>query len=579
MTELFASGGANISIDAGQWFLSFFRDFVATPAILVGLFAMFGSILLRKKFTDVIVSFFKTAAGFLIIGGGAGIVVGALSNFQILFEDLFGIQGIVPNNDAFAAWFFDAAPTIAQLGSIIMVVSMVLNIILAWTSRFKYIYLSGHVLFYMSVMLSGVMFLSGFNFSLPGDYTIALIASSLLMACYMVLSCAMTRKYTERITGQTNISVAHTGNLSYFMGGLIGDLIYKIKKGNVRSTEKINFPKGLQFFRNTFISMAITMLIVFLIVYLPEGIMYNTGLKHLPEAIKDASGNITNQNIINTLNNLFSKDAPVNWLVKCILDAFTFAAGVEVLLLGVRMVVGELIPSFKGISEKVIKDCKAGLDCPIVFPYAPNAVLIGFVSSIIGAIVGLGISIGINVGTGGTSSIIPVILPGIVAQFFLGATTGVFGNSRGGIWGCMISAFLNGIIITMVPIVFSAASWSPLNSGLGWGDTDYALGFIPGILTISDNQILNRVLVILVPALIFVVLMIDGLLNKFIFAKKKAKLNSSSVDEDVSVVNVDANNPDANYDTQAEEDVFEQEKQNIEQSKKDSSKPKAKTKK
>lgn len=63
---------------------------------------MLGAILLRKKGTDVLVTFFKTAAGFLIMGGGAGVLVGSLSAFGVLFEDLFGIAGVIPNNDAFA---------------------------------------------------------------------------------------------------------------------------------------------------------------------------------------------------------------------------------------------------------------------------------------------------------------------------------------------------------------------------------------------------------------------------------------------------------------------------------------------
>ena len=48
------------------------------------------------------------------------------------------------------------------------------------------------------------------------------------------------------ITKTNDISVAHTGALSYLMGGLIGDLIHKIKtKMNkpIKSTEDIKFPK------------------------------------------------------------------------------------------------------------------------------------------------------------------------------------------------------------------------------------------------------------------------------------------------------------------------------------------------
>lgn len=171
------------------------------------------------------------------------------------------------------------------------------------------------------------------------------------------------------------------------------------------------------------------------------------------------------------------------------------------------MVIGELVPSFKGISEKVIKDAKAGVDCPIVFPYAPNAVLIGFLCSLIGAGVGLGISIGISAATRGSVNVIPVIIPGIVAQFFLGATTGVFANARGGLLGTIIAAFLNGIIITLSPIVFYAAKWVPEgDNGVPvssiWGDTDYLIAVLPGLLVLPKDPVVARVLVLLVPSLI-----------------------------------------------------------------------------
>lgn len=516
----------DLTMDAGQWFLSFFKDFVGTPAILVGVFAMFGAILLRKKATEIITAFFKTAAGFFIISGGAGVLVGSLSNFQVLFEDLFKITGSIPNNEALAGTVMEIAGSIAQLGSIVMVLSIVLNIALAWGSRFKFVYLSGHVLFYLSIALASVMVLSGFDVNKPGDYAIALISSAIIMSLYMVLSCAMLFRWTKMITKSNEISIAHTGALSYAMGGLIGELIYKVKKGkNIRSTEDIKFPKGLQFFRNTFISMAITMIIVFLIVYIPEGIMYNTGIKTIDPNLAE--------NKVNALNALFGSGS-LNWLVRAITEGFTFAAGVEIILLGVRMVIGELVPSFKGISEKVIKDAKAGVDCPIVFPYAPNGVLIGFLCSVIGAGVGLGISIGISAATKGSVNVIPVIIPGIVAQFFLGATTAVFANARGGILAAVIASFLNGIIITLSPIVFYAAGWVPKDDKGNpatsiWGDTDYLLAAFPGLLVLPEDPTVKRVLVMLVPSLIWIGLIIDGQINHFKNKKQKQLANQEQM--------------------------------------------------
>ncbi|UWV83319.1 PTS transporter subunit IIC [Mycoplasmopsis cynos] len=81
--------------------------------------------------------------GFIILGGGLGVLVGSLTKFQYLYFKLcIFLNGIIPNNDAFAGALSAALPTIASLGSIIMLVGMLMNIILALTSRFKYVYLS-----------------------------------------------------------------------------------------------------------------------------------------------------------------------------------------------------------------------------------------------------------------------------------------------------------------------------------------------------------------------------------------------------------------------------------------------------
>jgi PTS system ascorbate-specific IIC component len=69
------------------------------------------------------------------------------------------------------------------------------------------------------------------------------------------------------ITTNQPISLAHTGGLGYFASGVVGNLVFRIKKGNVKSTESINFPKGLGFLRNTNVSIALTMLFLFCVVY------------------------------------------------------------------------------------------------------------------------------------------------------------------------------------------------------------------------------------------------------------------------------------------------------------------------
>ena len=63
-----------------------FVSIVQTPALLVGLLAVLGLILQHKKTTQVIQGGIKTFAGFLILTGGAGILVNSLDPFAKMFQ-------------------------------------------------------------------------------------------------------------------------------------------------------------------------------------------------------------------------------------------------------------------------------------------------------------------------------------------------------------------------------------------------------------------------------------------------------------------------------------------------------------
>lgn len=74
------------------------KDVLGTPAILVGLFAFIGLLLQKKGMADTVSGTLKTIMGFVILGAGATILIGALDIFGRMFEKAFNIQGIIPNN-------------------------------------------------------------------------------------------------------------------------------------------------------------------------------------------------------------------------------------------------------------------------------------------------------------------------------------------------------------------------------------------------------------------------------------------------------------------------------------------------
>lgn len=411
--------------------LDFIVDILSQPAILVALIALIGLLVQKKSATAITTGTIKTMLGFLILSAGAGVVSNSLEPFGKIFQHAFGVQGVVPNNEAIISLALKDYGTTAAL---IMVFGMLINIVIARISNLKYIFLTGHHTFYMAAFLAILLTVGHIKGYLT--VTIGAVLLGLLMSILPTLAQPTMRK----ITGNDQVALGHFGTISYWAAGEVG----KLFKGKSKSTEEIKFPKGLSFLRESTISISITMALLYLIACLFAGVGY------VHDHISQGQ----------------------NFIVFSVIQGVTFAAGVFIILTGVRLILAEIVPAFKGISEKLVPSSKPALDCPIVFPYAQNAVLIGFFVSFITGVIGMFILFF----TGGI-----VILPGVVAHFFLGATSAVFGNARGGIKGAVAGAALNGTLITFLPLLFI-----PFLGDLGlatttFSDTDFlAVGIIFG---------------------------------------------------------------------------------------------------
>ncbi|GAB6740594.1 PTS ascorbate transporter subunit IIC [Streptococcus uberis] len=413
--------------------MKFLVDIASTPAILVALIAIVGLLLQKKALPEIVKGGIKTFVGFLVVSGGAGIIQSSLNPFGTMFEHAFHLSGVVPNNEAIVAV---ALTKYGSATALIMFAGMIFNILIARFTKFKYIFLTGHHTLYMACMIAVIMTVSGFT-------SISLIIfGGLALGIIMSVSPAFVQKYMIQLTGNDKVALGHFSSLGYFLSGFVGNLVGDKSK----STEDIHFPKSLAFLRDSTVSITISMTIIYLIVAIFAG----------PAWIAKELSNGT------------------DGLVFALQLAGQFAAGVFVILAGVRLILGEIVPAYKGISEKLVPNSKPALDCPIVYPYAPNAVLIGFISSFAGGLV----SMAIMILTGTT-----VILPGVVPHFFCGATAGVIGNASGGVKGATVGAFMQGVLISYLPIFLM-----PVLGGLGFegstfSDADFGLtGIILGAL-------------------------------------------------------------------------------------------------
>jgi len=381
------------------------KNILTQASVTIALIAMLGLILQKKSAGQVIAGTLKTMLGFMVLSAGSSIIVSSLTYFGKIFTKGFHMQGIVPSIEAINGQAMN------QLGlgryiALTFLAIFIVNIIIARFTKWKYIFLTGQAILWMATMTTVFGYFAG----LRGF--VLILVGGIIGGIFAVAMPALAQPFVRKITGMNEIALGHFCTIGYLFEAGVAKLFGE-RGEKKKSIEDIKLPKQFEFLQDTYLSVMVVMVPLYIITVAFAGQKYGSTL----------SGS-------------------TNYIMFAFLQSIQFVVGVYVLLSGVRLLLGEIVPAFRGIAMRLVPNAIPALDCPVLFPYSPNAVILGFITTTIGSIIAM--------------FVLPVfglsmILPGMLTAFFAGGTAGIFGNVVGGRRGAMIGGILHGFFITLLP--------------------------------------------------------------------------------------------------------------------------------
>lgn len=400
--------------------------FIQAPVFL-GLVALIGLLLQRRDADDVLEGTIKTVVGIVILNAGVTVFLNSLLPLTDLLNNSFGVTGVLP--DCFGP-FGVAMQTYAVEISMAFVIAFVLHLILVrvlplpW---FKNVFLTGHIMLFNASIMTVVG-----RSALGLEGAPQIIFASIMTALFWTIMPFIARPFSEPVTDGM-FTLGHLQTMDLPAGALAGTMVQS------KRSDEIELPGILSIFSDYTVLLALLMPIVYVLIGLMAG----------GTAVAQLSGD-------------------QNWIVWLILQGFAFAAGIAVVLFGVRMFLAAMIPAFEGIAEKLLPGTQPALDSPLFFQFSPTGVILGFISCFVAMVLftlgqtALGMSI--------------IIFPGPIFFFFDGALAGVFGDRHAGWKGAIVAGFIMGILIDVVALLiypFQAAFFE--GTGLIFGGGDYVL--------------------------------------------------------------------------------------------------------
>jgi ascorbate PTS system EIIC component len=383
-------------------------------AILIGLITLVGLLLQRASIEDTVAGVLRSAIGVIILFIGVDVFVAGLVAFQTIVGSAVGLAPPEATNT-----FADFTETYGGSFALIIAVGFLLHVLLVRVLGTRYVYLTGHQLFWIAVIIAASLVEM---FGDVSQWTLALVGS-VIAAAYWTIQPVFIAPMMRKVIGSDDWGYGHTSSSAAWLTGALARFVGGDRERD--DTEKLNLPRQLSFFKDVNVSTALVIGVIILIAAAFAD----------PDVLAEQAAG-------------YSED--INPWVWAPVAALRFAAGIAILLYGVRMFLAEIVPAFKGISDRLIPGSRPALDVPTVFPFAPTAVMVGFVSSTLMFLIFMGIF---------AAAGWFVLVPPMIMLFFPGAGAGVFGNAIAGWRGAVLGGVINGTFLA----VGQAVTWGMLS--------------------------------------------------------------------------------------------------------------------
>jgi PTS system ascorbate-specific IIC component len=377
-------------------------EFIATqiignPAILFGLIALVGLILLRRPTEEIVLGTVKTIIGFVILVAGAMLLLEVCQPLTDWVRSMLGVEGVIPQN-----WLV-VSKIMAEHGrevGLVVTLGFIINLALARITPIKSIAVTGHIMMIWACWIVAILLGTGWSTG-----TVIAVGGFVCGLHYWLTPAlhAYFLRRSDRLTGEYSLYVPEVTGIA--VAGWLGPLV-----GNkdVRCAD-IKVPKRLEWLRDTTVGIAVVAAMFWALVGIAAG----------PGVVQATAGD-------------------QNWIIFLMMMGVKFAGGLAVVLYGVRMLLAEIVPAFNGIATRLVPGAIAGLDYPTLFHFAPQAVFVGFLFNLIGAVLATLVMVAVN---------FPVIvLPAVWMNFWTGALVGVVADAYGGRRATMIVCLVLGFV-------------------------------------------------------------------------------------------------------------------------------------